>query len=414
MRTTPLMSESKAAVVGTLLIAVGPISMALYTPAMPKLVEVFGTDVATIKLSLTVYFAGFALAQLVCGPLSDAYGRRPIVLGFSALYLIGSLLAVFAPSVEWLLAARVIQGVGAAAGVAISRAIIRDLYTGQESVRIMNTIGLMMAIGPALSPTIGGVTLDLLGWHAIFLFMVGYGVLVVVLFLAVVPETLTYPDPEKARPGQLAASYLSLIKDPRFLRPSIVIACTTGALYAMATMLPFVLIDLVGLTPTEFGTGMLVQSGAFMLGTIIMRQLLKTIEAHRLVPVGLAVIGLSVVLLGALMHTAEPTFLTVMGPVGLFAFGIAFVMPSMMTESLAPFGRIAGAAAALTGFMQMGGGLLGSAVAAMMGDPVAALGTIIPIMGVLALVVYVGMRGATTPMQEAVADRIVAPQAPAE
>jgi DHA1 family bicyclomycin/chloramphenicol resistance-like MFS transporter len=103
-----------------------------------------------------------------------------------------------------------------------------------------------------------------------------------------------------------------------------------------------------------------------------------------------------------------------MGPIGCFTFGIAFVMPSMMTESPAPFGRIAGAAAALTGFMQMGGGLLGSAVAAAMGDPVAALATVIPTMGAIAVLTYVGLRGAVTRMEQAVADRIVDPKRPAE
>src|SRR5215213_2919587 len=106
---SPLMSERKTAIVGALLVALGPISMALYTPAMPTLVKVFGTDVSTIKLTLTVYFAGFALAQLVCGPLGDAFGRRPVVLAFTALYLVGSVIAALAPDVEWLLAARLVQ-----------------------------------------------------------------------------------------------------------------------------------------------------------------------------------------------------------------------------------------------------------------------------------------------------------------
>jgi DHA1 family bicyclomycin/chloramphenicol resistance-like MFS transporter len=278
----------------------------------------------------------------------------------------------------------------------------------------MNLIGLMLGIGPALAPTLGGVTLDLFGWQAIFVFMVLYGLALVGLFSTVVPETLAHPDPAAARPARLALSYGTLIRDLRFLRPSIVIACTTGGLYAMATMLPFVLIDEVGLTPTQFGVGMLAQSGSFMLGTLAMQQLLKRVEAHRLVPVGLGAILFGVALLGVLLRVAEPRFLTVMGPIGCFTFGIAFVMPSMMTESLAPFGRIAGAAAALTGFMQMGGGLLGSAVAAAMGDPVAALATVIPTMGAIAVLTYVGLRGAVTRMEQAVADRIVDPKRPAE
>ena len=397
----PLMSERRTAIVGALLVALGPISMALYTPAMPTLVEVFGTDVATVKLTLTVYFAGFALAQLVCGPLADAYGRRPVVLSFTALYLAGSLAAAVAPGIDWLLAARALQGVGAAAGIAISRAIVRDLYTGQQSVRIMNAIGLMLGIGPALSPTLGGITLDLLGWHAIFVLMIAYGIVLIAVFAASVPETLARPDPSRARPGRLLASYSALARDPRFLRPSLVVAATIGGLYAMATMLPFVLIETVGLTPTEFGVGMLAQSGSFIAGSLVMRRLLRSVAAQRLVPWGLALVGAGGALLAIGLRVAEPAFVTVMGPIGLFAFGIAFLMPSMMTASLAPFPQMAGAASALMGFLQIGGGLLGSGVAALMRDPVLALATIIPAMTAVALAAHLGLRRAAASRERA-------------
>lgn len=386
------MSERTTAIVCAVLVAVGPISMALYTPAMPELVRAFETDLTTVKLTLAVYFGGFALTQLLCGPLSDAFGRRPIVISFIGIYVLGSLMAVFAPSIEWLLAARAIQGTGAAAGVAVSRAIVRDLFTGTISVRIMNAIGLMLAIGPAISPTLGGITLDLLGWHAIFVFMLLYGASIIALFLTIVPETLPARDPDAARPGRLVGRYATLLSDPRFLRPSLVIACTTGGLYALATMLPFVLIDEAGLTPTEFGLGMLAQTGSYMFGTLCMRQLLKAFDAHRLVPFGLASVAVGGLALAVLMRVVAPSYPTVMVPVGFLAFGIAFVMPATMTDSLAPFGRIAGAAAALTGFMQMAGGLAGSAVAALIGDAVTAIGTVIPGMALIAIGAHVGLK----------------------
>ena len=108
------------------------VSMALYTPAMPTLVEVLQTTPAAIKMSLSVYLFGFAFAQLVCGPLSDAFGRRPVALGFFSIYVLGSVIAVVSPSITWLLIGRALQGIGVAAGVAISRAIVRDQFTGQS------------------------------------------------------------------------------------------------------------------------------------------------------------------------------------------------------------------------------------------------------------------------------------------
>lgn len=379
------MTPTRTAWIGAILVALGPISMALYTPAMPALVAAFGTTIGTIKLTLTVYFAGFALAQLACGPLSDAYGRRPVTLAFMLLYVVASLVAFLAPTVEIMLAARFLQGIGAAAGVAISRAIVRDLFDGQEAARIMNTVGIMLALGPALSPTLGGLTLDLLGWHAIFGLMVLYGLAAVFVVHFVMPETNRAPDPSRVRPRGLVAAYAALLVEPRFVLPSVILGSSLGALYALGTMLPFVLVDRAGLTPTQFGLGMIAQSGSFAAGGLLVRRLLVKTDAGRLVLPGI-LIGLAAALvLAVLMRTVPPTFATVMIPIGVYAFSLALIMPGPSTSALAPFPHMAGAAAALLGFMQMGGGLVGSLVAALFGDPVAALGTILPAMMLIAL-----------------------------
>ena len=414
MSPAPLMSQRKASVIGAMLVALGPISMALYTPAMPTLVRVFDTDISAVKLTLTLYFLGFASAQLICGPISDAWGRRPAVIGFMILYLIGSVAAVFAPSIDWLLAARLVQGFGAACGTATSRAMVRDLFTGRQSIQVMNMIGLLLVAGPALSPTIGGVVLNLLGWHAVFVVMVLYGVVIVTVFLTIVPETLAIRNPANVRPRQLLANYGTLLKDVRFIRPSLVMACSVGCIYTLATVLPFVLIDRAGLTPLQFGLGMIMQSGSYLVGAAVMRKLLQRFDAHRMVPFGLTLIVVGGFLLCALALTVPPRFLSVMGPIGVLAFGIPFIMPTMLTESLAPFPHIAGAASALAAFFQMAAGLLGSAAAAALGKPILAMVTVVPVMVTIAVVAQLTLKRATTRMEEAVADRIIEPRAPAE
>ena len=412
----PLLSEGRLSVIGGLLVALGPISLSLYTPAMPELVRVFSTDVATIKLTLTTYFAGFALSQLVCGPLSDAFGRRKTALGFTFIYLVASVVAASAPSVEWLLAARLVQGIGAAAGVSIARAMVRDLHTGEASVRILNMIGVLLAIGPAASPTIGGIALGLFGWQSIFFFMVGYGAILAVVLLTLTPETLAHPDPSRLRPLRLVRNYGRLLASPAFLSPSIVFGCSAGGLYTMATLLPFVMINEVGLTPTLFGFSMIMQSGSYLFGAILMRRLLRRFPAHRMVPFGILMMVVAGILLAVGLRLAQPSFISVMGPVGLFAFGIAFISPSMQTAALAYFPDIAGSAAALMGFFQMGGGFLGSAVSAAIGRPVFSLATIIPTMIAIAVAAHYGLRAMSGPqrMLDSVADRIIKPQAPAE
>nr|WP_181701758.1 multidrug effflux MFS transporter [Chthonobacter albigriseus] len=390
-----MLSERLTTAFGAALVALGPISMALYTPAMPALVDAFGTTMAAVKITLTAYFAGFALAQLLVGPLSDAYGRKPVAAGFIALYVVGSIGAVLASTVDALILARLVQGIGAAAGVAISRAIVRDSFTGQASARILNTIGIWLAIGPAMSPTIGGLILSAFGWHAIFVAMAVYGVALFAVIVIALPETNRAPDPARARPAGLIAAYRTLAADRRFLMPSLVIGLTIGALYALGTMLPFVLIGRVGLTPTQFGLGMLFQSGSYILGGITTKLLLRRFDARRLVLPSLALCAFGGVLLAVTLRIAEPSFLGVMVPVAIFAYALAFFTPSMTTDALAPFATIAGAASALMGFLQMGGGFAGSVVAASFSDPVLALATVTPVMTVAGFLLYtVSDRGA--------------------
>ncbi|MCT8988773.1 multidrug effflux MFS transporter [Chelativorans sp. SCAU2101] len=380
----PLMSERRVSLLGAILVAIGPISMALYTPAMPEIVRAFGTTEAAVKMTLSLYFAGFAVAQLVCGPLSDGLGRKPVTFAFMGIYAVASLVAVLAPTVEVLIAARFFQGVGAAAGVAISRALVRDLFTNEQSARIMNLTGLILAAGPALAPTIGGLTMELAGWQAIFLIMLTAGFAIVIVVQIFMHETVE-PDPSRIRPGSLLRSYGTLLATPYFVTSGLIVAGSVGALYTQATILPFILMDDVGLTPSQFGVGMLMQTGLFFAGSLSVRFLMRRTSAWRLVPVGLSFIAAGSLLVPLLLNTAPLSFLSVMGPVGVYAYGIAFVMPAMLTASLAPFPRIAGSASSLGGFMQMGAGLLGGSVAALIGEPVLAMSTVVPAMGATAI-----------------------------
>ena len=147
---TRRMSERRTSIIGAFLVALGPVSMALYTPAMPELVRAFSSSESAIKMTLSRYLAGFAVAPRVCGTLSDVIGRRRATLIFMAIYLVGSLMAAFAPSVAVLLAGRLVQGIGASVGMTVARAIVRDQFTGTEAARIMNMIGMMLALGPAV------------------------------------------------------------------------------------------------------------------------------------------------------------------------------------------------------------------------------------------------------------------------
>ncbi len=393
---TPLMSELKVTLIGALLIAIGPISLALYTPALPELVRYFGTTDAMVKMTVTLYFVGFAAAQLVCGPLSDGVGRRPVIVGFMVIYVVACLLILFTPTIELMLVARVLQGVGAAMGIAISRAIVRDVFADARSFRIMNLMGLCIAIAPAIAPAIGGLTLEFASWRTLFAMMALMGIGAIFVAIFSLRETVTR-DLSRIKPQALFRSYRELLTTPYFMLASMVIASAVGAVYALATILPFVLMQQVGLSPTGFGFSQILQAGMFALGAVAVQATLPRTGADKLVPLGLGLLLFACVSLVVLLALSGPTFFSVMAPIALYSFGIAFIMPSMLTNSLMPFPKIAGAASALTAFLQMAIGLLASALAALFTDPSLALAIILPAMGIVATVCWHYWRKLPTP-----------------
>jgi len=195
---TPL----RMTLVGALLIAVGPISMTLYSPALTLLTQVFSASEEAIRGTITVYLFGFAAAQLICRPLSDRYGRRPVVLVCLALYVLGSLIAAAANSVLMLDGARVIQGVGACGGMALSRVMVVDRFAGNGAARIISLMSLILSIAPAAAPVLGGTLITVLSWRLLFVLMALYGTLLLGL-VWFFPETNARRDPGATRPAAI-------------------------------------------------------------------------------------------------------------------------------------------------------------------------------------------------------------------
>lgn len=374
------MSEIKVTLIGALLIAIGPVSMVLYTPALPQIVQYFGSTDALVKMTVTLYFGGFAITQLFCGPISDAVGRRPVVLAFMMIYMLACMMILFSSSIEVMLAARFLQGVGAAAGMAIARAIVRDVFADARAMRIMNLMGLFIAIAPAIAPAIGGLTIMVAPWKTLFAIMAVMGLGIIYVTIFVLRETVQR-DLSRLRPGALLASYRHLLTTPYFMLASLVVSAAIGAIYMLATILPFILMEQVGLSPAAYGFSQIFQAGAFIMGALAVQSLLSRTGPNPLVPIGFGLVFVGSAALIILLALFGPTFWTVMGPIAVYSFGIAFIMPAMLTNSLMPFPKMAGAASALTAFLQMTAGLTSSALASVFTNPTVALATIMPAMG---------------------------------
>ncbi|WEK04857.1 MAG: multidrug effflux MFS transporter [Candidatus Devosia phytovorans] len=393
------MSARRTAIVGGLMVATGPLSLTLYAPALPTMVLDLGTTDAGGKLTLSVYFAAFAVAQLLCGPLSDRYGRRSVGMAFFLIYILGSLISVVAPTLEVLFIGRFIQGFGVSAGVALSRAMVRDQFTGSEAIRILTLINLILTVTPAVAPTLGSVILLLGSWHHMFIVMAGFGLAILALLSLGARETLPEDARVPIRPSVILGNYRRLLSSPDFLMPSLLLGLVFSGFHGFTALLPFVLIDGMGLTPFQFAMAMLVQTASFITGNLIVGYLSTRISGSRLVLIALGLIALSGLGFALLPNLFPGSVLAIMAPVGVWMLGLAFVSPATTTAAMAAFGSIAGAAGALTGFFQVGGGFAGSlAAGTLFGDARTALTIQLPVVAVLAIVVALLDRRRTKPV----------------
>ena len=382
------MSARRTALVGGLMVAAGPLSISLYGPALPTIVGELGTSDALGKLSLAVYFAAFALAQLVCGPLSDSLGRRRVSSLFLVLYVLGSLVAAFGASIEMLLLGRVLQGVGVSVGVALSRAMVRDQFTGPQAIRILTLINLILTVAPAIAPTLGSVILVFGSWHLLFIVMAVYGLGLMALTRWATRET--HP-PFRRSPFRVAGilrNYRTLLGAPAFMIPALVLALSFGGFYGFAALLPFVLIDEIGLSTFSFALVMLMQTGAFITGNVLAGFAAARLSGLRMVQIGLVLLALAGIGFALGLRVFPDAVLAVMLPVALWMLALAFIGPSTTAAAMADFGGMAGAAGALTGTFQVGGGFVGSTLASLVFPSASgALTTLIPIMAGLTIVV---------------------------
>lgn len=342
------------AVLITALVALGPLSTDFYLPALPAITAALATDVAHTQLTLSVYLFGFAVGQLACGPLSDRYGRRPVLLFGVAVYVVASLACVFAASIDALIAARFLQALGACAGPVLGRAVVRDLYGPQDSARMLSYVGTAMAIAPLAGPLVGGWLTVSWGWRATFGFLTAYSVLLVLAILFLLRETNPHLNPAAGRPAEIWANFATLLRDRRYRGVLLCNALAYAGLFAFISGSSFVFIGMFGFTPQQMGLAFGVMVSGYMAGTTASGRLSRRVGPERLmrngallgVVAGCAMLGL------ALAGVHHP--LAVMLPMWLSACSIGLVMPNAAAIGMAPYPHMAGSAASLMGFSQMG------------------------------------------------------------
>ncbi len=378
------------------ILSLGPITVGLYLPALPLITEAFDTAEASAKFTVTSYVAGFCMTQLICGPLSDAFGRRLVIISFLGMYIASTILCTVSTSIQFLVFARFVQGASGGFGWSLSRAVLLDLYTGARSARIMSLVGVLIGVGASVGPLIGAIASEIFGWRGVFLAMAGFGCLGLLVTLTLLPETNTQRDKTAVRPLPLIRNYIEVGRNVRFISPTVCLGLSYGVAYSIVTLLPFILISRLDLHPAQFGFVMMLHTGGFISGSFVGHRLNARLSPSRVMRLGLWMqIGGAGVMIGCLA-TIGPQVATIIGPVAIISAGNAMVMPNATALALSPFSNRIGAASALMSFIQIVCGFFSSLMITVIADPFVAV-TLIPLLiplGGIVLTNLVRERGA--------------------
>ncbi|MCW8862034.1 MAG: multidrug effflux MFS transporter, partial [Rhodospirillales bacterium] len=373
-------------------VAFGPVSTDLYLPSLPAMQDAFGVDVGTVQLTLSVFLAGFAVAQLIYGPLSDRHGRRPTLIAGIVLFFAASLICAFAPSIEVLLSGRFFQAVGAGAGPVLGRAIVRDLFDREEGARVLAFMSSAMALAPMVAPIIGGQLHVAFGWRANFIALAVLGAVALSLVWRMVQETNRYADPSATQARTIAANFRVLLRNREFLGYTLSVMFSYGALFAFISGSSFVLIGVLEVPPQYFGFCFASVVIGYVSGAFAAGKLARRIGVGGIIRFGSFLIAFGGVVLAGLAWAGVSHVLAVILPMSVVFCAVGFVMPTSMAASIAPFPKMAGAASSLMGFCQLSSGaLVGFAVGHLHDGTTRPMATIIGAMAILTLGVYAVM-----------------------
>ena len=372
--------------------AIGPLSIDMYLPAFPEITRALETSASSVQLTLTACVAGLALGQLVMGPLSDRLGRRLPLIAAMATYSVASLLCATASSVEMLIGLRFVQGLAGAGGLVISRAVVRDLYSGAAAVRLFSSLMLVTGLAPILAPLAGGQLLGLTPWEGIFVTLSILSALIAVLAAVGLRETL--PAERRSTSGlrRTVQTMASLLRDHSFLGYALASGLTFGALFAYISGSSFVLQRIYGMSPQLYSLAFAMNGLGLIAASQVNARVVERVGPTRLLRRGIGCVVVSALTLLVVVAVGGLTVWAVLAPMFVIVSSLAFVLPNATALALADHASVAGTASALLGVIQF---LVGAIAAPLVG--VAGPDTAVPMGVVMALLAL----GALTALQVA-------------
>ncbi|KJS41669.1 MAG: major facilitator transporter [Rhodospirillaceae bacterium BRH_c57] len=391
------------AVLLTALVAFGPISTDMYLPSLPDMTRAFDTTVSHVQLTLSVFIAGFACGMLVYGPLSDRFGRRPVLLGGVALYMLASVACLFAPTIEALIVSRFVQAIGACAGPVLARAVVRDVYTREEGARMLSYMASAMALAPAVGPILGGWLHATLGWRSNFGALTLFGVAVLAATWWMLRETNTRRDPLALKPSRMLRNYASLFASRVFMGYTLTVGFAFGGLFSFISGSSFVVIDVLGVAPSNFGYVFAAVVVGYMSGAFSSAKLTMKLGIERVLLIGTALATAAGGIVAALALSGIQEVAAIVAPMIVYFFACALIIPNGTAGAIGPFPSKAGTVSALLGFLQMSlGATAGGLVGLFHNGTTVPMTVTIALMGAASLAAYAFIvRGAVEVPEEA-------------
>ncbi len=334
------------------LIGLSPFAMDVYLASMPSMADALATDATRVQLTLSVYMYVLGVAQLFAGPVSDRYGRRRTLIAATALAVAASIACALAPSVELLIAARALQAIAVAACSAVPRALVRDLYSGNEAARMLSLMGVVLGVSPLVAPMVGALLHDAWGWRSTFAFLALYAAVALAAIHRGLPETLHAADHRALAPRAMLGNFARLLRSRSYVGYFLVAAFMFCGLFAFIAGSAYVFVSVMD--AGEKGFGLLF--GAAMLGNItgasIGSRVVRRLGIDRVIRFATAQAALAATVMAALAWLGVQHPAAVVVPMFFFMASLMMVLPQAMAGGMTPFPEIAGAAASLQAFGQ--------------------------------------------------------------
>lgn len=349
--------------------AVSPLAINIFVPSMPGMAEQFGVSYPVVQLGLSLYLAATAVIQLVIGPLSDLFGRRPVLIAGMLLFLAGTVLCLLAPSVEWFLAGRLIQAT-AASGMVLSRAIVRDLFARERAASMIGYVTMGMAIAPMIGPAIGGVLDEIYGWEA------GFGLLFLLGAISLVAIVMTLPETNSNLGAPIAdqlKSYGELLVSGTFWTFAATATFASAVFFAFLGGAPAMASSIFELSPAQYGLWFALTAGGYMTGNFISGRYSERVGVQRMIVLGATLSLFGPLLTAAAWLAGQFSPFALFAPMLLVGIGNGMTIPNATAGAVSVRPEAAGAASGLLGSIQIGAGAVASVIGGMVATGPAAI-----------------------------------------